>query len=84
MNQSFTCLNIPPNVIFYRYCTDKKAQNMTHSLHPAAQTGFSSAAELYQSVRPNYPQELVNWLAEDYCSIKNPPQLTSVQALENS
>ena len=65
MNQSFTCLNIPPNVIFYRYCTDKKAQNMTHSLHPAAQTGFSSAAELYQRVRPNYPQELVNWLAED-------------------
>ena len=38
---------------------------MTHSLHPAAQKGFSSAAELYQQVRPNYPQEVVNWLKED-------------------
>lgn len=38
---------------------------MTHSLHPAAQTGFSSAAELYQKARPNYPQELVNWLTEE-------------------
>ncbi|MFV5647619.1 SAM-dependent methyltransferase, partial [Acinetobacter baumannii] len=26
---------------------------MTQSLHPAAQKGFSSAAELYQQVRPN-------------------------------
>ncbi|MFW1771769.1 hypothetical protein, partial [Acinetobacter baumannii] len=25
---------------------------MTQSLHPAAQKGFSSAAELYQQVRP--------------------------------
>lgn len=38
---------------------------MTHSLHPAAQQGFSLAAELYQRVRPNYPQEIVNWLHED-------------------
>lgn len=38
---------------------------MTHSLHPAAQKGFSSAAELYQQVRPDYPQEVVNWLKED-------------------
>ena len=38
---------------------------MTHSLHPAAQTGFSSAAELYQQVRPNYPQEIVHWLIEE-------------------
>ena len=38
---------------------------MTHSLHPAAQHGFSSAAELYQQVRPNYPQEIVHWLKED-------------------
>lgn len=38
---------------------------MTHSLHPAAQQGFSAAAELYQRVRPSYPQEIVNWLIED-------------------
>lgn len=38
---------------------------MTHSLHPAAQNGFSSAAELYQQVRPTYPQEIVHWLKED-------------------
>lgn len=38
---------------------------MTHSLHPAAQNGFSSVAELYQQVRPNYPQEIVHWLKED-------------------
>ncbi|MCF0264800.1 class I SAM-dependent methyltransferase [Acinetobacter guillouiae] len=38
---------------------------MTHSLHPAAQKGFSTAAELYQQVRPNYPQDVVKWLKED-------------------
>ncbi|AMW77752.1 SAM-dependent methyltransferase [Acinetobacter sp. TGL-Y2] len=38
---------------------------MTHSLHPAAEHGFSSAAELYQQVRPNYPQAIVHWLKED-------------------
>ncbi|MEG0488327.1 MAG: class I SAM-dependent methyltransferase [Acinetobacter sp.] len=38
---------------------------MTHSLHPAAQKGFSSAAELYQQVRPDYPQDVVKWLKED-------------------
>lgn len=38
---------------------------MTHSLHPAAQKGFSSAAELYQQVRPNYPQDVVTWLKQD-------------------
>ncbi|WP_111859238.1 class I SAM-dependent methyltransferase [Acinetobacter sp. CFCC 10889] len=38
---------------------------MTHSLHPAAQKGFSSAAELYQQVRPNYPSEIVNWLIDE-------------------
>lgn len=37
---------------------------MTQSLHPAAQKGFSSAAELYQQVRPDYPQEIVNWLQD--------------------
>lgn len=31
-------------------------------IHPTAQKGFSSAAELYQQVRPSYPQELTNWL----------------------
>ena len=35
---------------------------MTQSLHPMAQQGFSSAAALYQHVRPSYPQDLVNWL----------------------
>lgn len=38
---------------------------MTHSLHPAAQKGFSSAAELYQKVRPNYPQDIVRWLKQN-------------------
>lgn len=37
---------------------------MTQSLHPAAQKGFSSAAELYQQVRPSYPQDIVNWLRD--------------------
>ena len=37
---------------------------MTQSLHPAAQKGFSSAAELYQQVRPDYPQDIVNWLQD--------------------
>lgn len=37
---------------------------MTQSLHPAAQKGFSSAAELYQQVRPNYPVEIVSWLQD--------------------
>lgn len=38
---------------------------MTQSLHPAAQKGFSSAAELYQQVRPNYPSEIINWLIDE-------------------
>ena len=38
---------------------------MTHSLHPAAQHGFSSAAKLYQDVRPNYPQDIIVWLTQD-------------------
>ena len=38
---------------------------MTQSLHPAAQHGFGSTAELYQQVRPNYPQALVSWLQQD-------------------
>lgn len=37
---------------------------MTQSLHPAAQQGFSAAAELYQQVRPDYPADLSPWLAE--------------------
>jgi ubiquinone/menaquinone biosynthesis C-methylase UbiE len=51
-------------VLFYRCPGDKKAQNMTQSLHPAAQKGFSSAAELYQQVRPGYPQDIVSWLKD--------------------
>lgn len=38
---------------------------MTHSLHPTAQKGFSSVAELYQQVRPSYPAEIVQWLKHD-------------------
>ena len=37
---------------------------MTQSLHPAAQKGFSSAAELYQQVRPSYPQNIPLWLQD--------------------
>ena len=37
---------------------------MTQSLHPSAQKGFSLGAELYQQVRPNYPQEIVVWLQD--------------------
>ena len=37
---------------------------MTQLLHPAAQHGFSAAAELYQQVRPSYPQEIHAWLTE--------------------
>jgi ubiquinone/menaquinone biosynthesis C-methylase UbiE len=51
-------------MLFYRCTADKKAQNMTQSLHPAAQQGFSSGAELYQQVRPSYPQQIVTWLKE--------------------
>lgn len=51
-------------MLFYRCTADKKAQNMTQSLHPAAQQGFSSAAELYQQVRPNYPKQIVTWLQQ--------------------
>ncbi len=49
-------------MLFYRCPADKKAQNMTQFLHPAAEQGFSTAAELYQQVRPSYPQALVAWL----------------------
>ncbi len=34
-------------------------------IHPTAQKGFSSAAELYQQVRPSYPQEIASWLKDD-------------------
>ncbi|MCU4640209.1 class I SAM-dependent methyltransferase [Acinetobacter courvalinii] len=37
---------------------------MTQSLHPAAQKGFSSGAELYQQVRPSYPQDIAIWLQD--------------------
>lgn len=48
---------------------------MTHSLHPAAEQGFSSAAELYQRVRPTYPQEIVHWLIEE---LKITPHATAI------
>ena len=37
---------------------------MTHSLHPSAAKGFGSGAELYQQVRPSYPQEIAVWLQD--------------------
>lgn len=37
---------------------------MTESIHPAAQNGFANAAQLYQSVRPSYPDEITQWLVE--------------------
>src|SRR5690606_11089198 len=37
---------------------------MTQSLHPAAERGFSASAELYQKVRPDYPAEISQWLAD--------------------
>ena len=37
---------------------------MTQSLHPSAQKGFSLGAELYQQVRPSYPQEIAVWLQD--------------------
>lgn len=37
---------------------------MTQSLHPSAAKGFGSGAELYQQVRPSYPQEIAIWLDE--------------------
>ena len=51
-------------MLFYRGHTDKKVQNMTQSLHPAAQQGFSSAAELYQQARPDYPAAITPWLQQ--------------------
>lgn len=38
---------------------------MVDIIHPAAQKGFHVAAALYQQVRPNYPQEIVQWLQQD-------------------
>ncbi|MFT4020332.1 MAG: class I SAM-dependent methyltransferase [Acinetobacter sp.] len=32
------------------------------TIHPTAQQGFSSGAELYQQTRPSYPQEVISWL----------------------
>ncbi|MBK0064752.1 MULTISPECIES: class I SAM-dependent methyltransferase [unclassified Acinetobacter] len=34
-------------------------------IHHAAQQGFTQAAELYQQVRPDYPQDIVNWLKQE-------------------
>ncbi|OTG80413.1 SAM-dependent methyltransferase [Acinetobacter sp. ANC 4558] len=38
---------------------------MTQFLHSSAQKGFSSAAELYQQVRPSYPHNIGTWLANE-------------------
>lgn len=38
---------------------------MKHFIHPSAQKGFSAAAELYQQVRPSYPQNVAEWLKSD-------------------
>ncbi|MCH4248017.1 class I SAM-dependent methyltransferase [Acinetobacter populi] len=38
---------------------------MSNLLHPAAQQGFSQGAELYQQSRPNYPNEVVDWLKQE-------------------
>lgn len=46
-----------------------KGHCMTQTIHPAAQTGFASAAELYQHARPTYPAEITNWLT-DHLQIK--------------
>lgn len=45
-------------------------QNMTQSLHPAAEKGFSAGAALYQTVRPNYPENITGWL---HSALKLPP-----------
>jgi ubiquinone/menaquinone biosynthesis C-methylase UbiE len=52
---------------------------MTQSLHPTAQKGFSSAAELYQQARPSYPQVLVNWL-KDELQLKQTSQVIELGA----
>ena len=51
-------------MLFYRCTRDKVSQNMTQSLHSSAQKGFSSAAKLYQQVRPSYPQSIALWLQD--------------------
>ena len=38
---------------------------MTQSLHPAAAIGFSSAAALYENVRPSYPNAMTTWLLQE-------------------
>lgn len=39
-------------------------QNMTQSLHPAAEKGFGVGASLYQNVRPDYPDAITAWLKD--------------------
>ena len=41
---------------------------MTQSLHPAAADGFGQAAQLYQQVRPSYPNEVIAWLKQLHLS----------------
>ena len=37
---------------------------MSTILHPSAQIGFSTTADLYQKARPSYPDDIVNWLRD--------------------
>lgn len=37
---------------------------MIESIHPIAQSGFAPTAELYQRVRPSYPNAITQWLTE--------------------
>ncbi len=38
---------------------------MSNIIHPSAQHGFSLGAELYQQARPNYPDDIVQWLEQE-------------------
>lgn len=38
---------------------------MNKDIHPTAQQGFSQVANLYQQVRPDYPEALVGWMRND-------------------
>jgi len=52
-----------------------KIKNMTQFLPPSTQKGFSSSAELYQQVRPSYPQNIVYWLKNSLTCPKKVPSL---------
>lgn len=52
---------------------------MTESIHPAAQVGFATAAELYQHARPSYPAEITRWLT-DHIKLKADDRLLDLGA----